>query len=200
MHDKEKEHLASKPPSIPLPKNVKNKVFDDEKEHAAFGGSKKDGMTPAQINEAIGGLQMVVNMAGPESVRAMAAAAGVKVDGDLLGSIRKHLENGGTMEPKAAPVKDGKIGRETAATTERGTSVKTRYKVVEAGDLIASHDLSGNHNPAFPKELQPRDRTRTASKLQVEQISNELDFNRLGESSLASSGSPIVASDSDLRN
>lgn len=102
---------------------------------------------------------------------------------------REHFHNANK------PKKEAGVGKEGVATTERGTSVKTRYKVVDVRDLIASNTLSGTVNPSFPKELQPRDRSRTASKLQVEQIANNLDFNRLGASPLASSGSPIVGKD-----
>lgn len=97
------------------------------------------------------------------------------------------------MTPK--PKREKGVGKESTVTTERGTSVQTRFKVVDARDLIASNTSTGAVNPNFPKELQPRDRSRTASKLQVEQIANNLDFSRLSDSPLASNGSPIVGKD-----
>lgn len=96
---------------------------------------------------------------------------------------------------KVQPKTEGNIGKVSTASTERGTKIDTRYKVVEADDLVVSNTLAGTVNPAYPTELQPRDRSKTASKLQVMEIANNLDFNRLGESYLASSGSPIVGSD-----
>lgn len=200
MRQEQADELAKKPPKMPIPKTFRNKAFQEIHEQQAYKPAEPKGNEPAaampksDIEQAVAGLKMLANMGGMESVRQMAKEAGVKIGGDLFESITKHLEAGGTMDRKQ-PKTDGTIGRESTATTERGTTVNTRYRVMEADDLIASHDLNGNHNEAFPKELQPRDRTRTASKLQVEQISNELDFNRLGESSLASSGSPIIASD-----
>lgn len=107
----------------------------------------------------------------------------------------KTFDNDMEREHFTAKKRDSNVGKESTATTERGTSVKTRYRVVDANELIASHTLTGQENPKFPKELQPRDRSRTASKLQVEQIANSLDYNRLSASSLASNGSPIVAKD-----
>lgn len=196
MREDQKRILALQTPKVPIPGNMKNPAFDDAEERNAFKpGSDKPAMNDKQINEAIAGLKMVSNLSGMGAIEQMAKDAGVKVGGDLFDSIRKHLETGGNLEKKDQPKADGTIGRESTATTERGTTVQTRYKVIDAANLIPSNDLKGNINPAFPKELQPRDRTRTASKLQVEQIANELDFNRLGESALASNGAPIVAPD-----
>lgn len=79
--------------------------------------------------------------------------------------------------------------------TERGTTVKTRYAVVDAEDLVTSHDTLLRPNENYPKELQPRDRSRMASEFQIGQIANKLEPEFLGESFKASEGSPIVGKD-----
>lgn len=79
--------------------------------------------------------------------------------------------------------------------TEKGTKVKTQFKVMEADQLITSHTDSGSQNPAYPEELQPRDRSRATSEAQVESISNNLDPELLADSKKASDGAPIIGSD-----
>src|SRR5690606_6861220 len=92
----------------------------------------------------------------------------------------------------AQPVATG--GRSTAAT-ERGTEVETEWAIVEARDLITSHDTRLRPDPRFPQELQPRDRARAASELQITRMVNQLRPEFLGESPKASEGAPIVGPD-----
>lgn len=86
-------------------------------------------------------------------------------------------------------------GRVAYIVTPKGKEVKTAFKVVEATDLIMSNMLDGRINPNFPPELQPRDRTRKSSVLQVNAISNNIMPQRLADSGLSSHGSPIVGHD-----
>jgi hypothetical protein len=88
-----------------------------------------------------------------------------------------------------------KLGRTTFVVTARGDEVKTAFKVVEATSLIISNTLDGRINPNFPQELQPRDRTRMTSLLQVRKIANELRPAQLTDSGLSSHGAPIIGPD-----
>ncbi|MEW6045014.1 MAG: LPD38 domain-containing protein [Bacillota bacterium] len=102
--------------------------------------------------------------------------------------------------PKATeaskPAAPGQIqGKTATAKTERGTAVETRYAVVDANDLIASHDTALRTDKRYPAELQPRDRSRAASKEQIGLIVNKLEPEFLGESPKASEGAPIVGPD-----
>jgi hypothetical protein len=87
------------------------------------------------------------------------------------------------------------VGREATATTERGTSINTKYAVVEAGELIASHDTGLNPNPRYPSELQPRERGRIASEDQINRIARAVRPEYLADSPKASEGAPIVGPD-----
>lgn len=87
------------------------------------------------------------------------------------------------------------MGREDAVSTEAGRQVQVRYAVVEAGDLITSHDAEGRANPDYPAELQPRQRERVASRQQIDELVSRLDPNRLRESAEASTGAPIIGPD-----
>ncbi|MBK3775920.1 hypothetical protein GAY31_17435 [Azospirillum brasilense] len=79
--------------------------------------------------------------------------------------------------------------------TSGGRAVDVEYRVVEAESLIASHDAQGGVNPQFPAELQPRDRTRIASQAQIADMAANLQPERLGRSTDAATGAPIVGPD-----
>lgn len=76
-----------------------------------------------------------------------------------------------------------------------GREVPVQYEVVDASTLRTSHTGDGTPNPAFPAELQPRDRTRGASDIQINRIANSLQPERLGRSSSAMEGAPIIGPD-----
>ncbi|KZR47710.1 hypothetical protein A3N68_12880 [Enterobacter asburiae] len=87
------------------------------------------------------------------------------------------------------------IGRTSFVVTSKGAEVKTGFKVVSAQSLIISNNLDGTINPLFPAELQPRDRTRMSSKIQVSKIAGNLRPAQLSDSGLSSHGAPIVGPD-----
>ncbi|WP_347455715.1 PLxRFG domain-containing protein [Acinetobacter thermotolerans] len=94
--------------------------------------------------------------------------------------------------PAQAPVQ-GKTEKVYTPGTNR--EIEVRHKVVEADDLITSHDASGVSNPKFPQQLQPRDRARPTSIAQIHDISNKLNPKLLGENPSTASGAPIVSAD-----
>ncbi|MCB1885899.1 MAG: hypothetical protein KDG89_18270, partial [Geminicoccaceae bacterium] len=76
-----------------------------------------------------------------------------------------------------------------------GSEIETRLEVVELDDLIASHGDDLAPNPAFPPELQPRDRGRAASAEQVTGMAARLDPRLLGDTPTPGEGAPIVGLD-----
>lgn len=76
-----------------------------------------------------------------------------------------------------------------------GNSVGVRYEVVDADSLITSNRDDLSINPDFPQELQPRDRSRAMSQDQITGIAANLQPERLGFSSDASTGAPVVGPD-----
>lgn len=70
-----------------------------------------------------------------------------------------------------------------------------QYKLLDVGDLITSHDDALRIDPRFPAELQPRDRTRQASELQITKIENGIKPQLLADSYKASDGAPIIGAD-----
>lgn len=86
-------------------------------------------------------------------------------------------------------------GRTNTVKTPKGTKLDTVFALVEADNVIASHDSTGGTNPKFPQELQPRDRSREASQTWVQKTAANLDPDSLGKTSRADTGAPIVGDD-----
>ncbi|WP_110665222.1 LPD38 domain-containing protein [Salinicola halophilus] len=86
-------------------------------------------------------------------------------------------------------------GKRAQAYLADNTPVPVRYRAMELDELTPSNSPDGEVNPSFPSELQPRDRTGKNSQVQVRNIAARLNPERLGESSDAGSGSPIVGPD-----
>lgn len=86
-------------------------------------------------------------------------------------------------------------GRTSHVVTAKGDEVETAFKLVDAGDLIPSNTQDGRINPDFPQELQPRDRTRLSSQMQISKMAKELRPQQLADSGLSSHGAPIVGND-----
>lgn len=81
------------------------------------------------------------------------------------------------------------------AFTPAGRSVGVRYTVKDANDLIASHNDVGEVNPAYPPDIQPRDRSRAASVMQINKTAADLKPQMLGYSHSTTDGAPIVGPD-----
>lgn len=82
------------------------------------------------------------------------------------------------------------------AYTSDNSPVPYRWKVVDASELTASHTRDLQENPAYPQELQPRDRTNSASsRVQISKIANQMNPLRLAGSATALDGAPIVGPD-----
>lgn len=87
-------------------------------------------------------------------------------------------------------------GRSNPVKTAKGTRIETVLALIEADSLIVSHDpASGAENPAFPQELQPRDRSRDSSQQWVQKVAANLDPDSLGRTSRADTGAPIIGPD-----
>ena len=87
------------------------------------------------------------------------------------------------------------LGADTRFSTEAGAKLDASYALMDAGDMVTSHDESLRSNDAYPQELQPRDRERAASATQITGIQARLDPARLGASGDAGTGAPIVGED-----
>lgn len=91
----------------------------------------------------------------------------------------------------------GAFPSEARVFTPSGRAVGVRYEVAELSALTPSHTDDFAPNPAYPhaEGVQPRQRERDASRQQVEGIAAGLEPERLGRSSEAGSGAPIIGPD-----
>lgn len=99
------------------------------------------------------------------------------------------------QEEQAAEDAPETYGRSSFLMSPKGGQVKTVFKLMEASRLIASNDADGTINPDYPSELQPRDRSRKTSVMQISRIANDLQPEKLTDSGLTSHGAPIVGPD-----
>lgn len=95
----------------------------------------------------------------------------------------------------ATPVFTHVPGREGVASTERGLEIGYRYALADADQLRTSQLDDLAPNPDYPAELQPRDRQRATSEVQITRISNDIRPQRLGESPMVAEGAPVVGPD-----
>lgn len=86
-------------------------------------------------------------------------------------------------------------GRTSHVVTAKGDEVKTAFVVVEASSLIPSNGQDGRINTDYPQELQPRDRTRKSSIMQITKMARSLRPAQLADSGLSSHGAPIIGPD-----
>lgn len=87
------------------------------------------------------------------------------------------------VDPPAAPPTTAAESA-TTVTTATGRKINVDYELVEASELQAA---SG--------DLQPRDRSRDSSDIQIAQIAGQLDPARLAFSAEADRGAPIIGDD-----
>lgn len=100
---------------------------------------------------------------------------------------------------------------ETATAEQKGQIVRVigtsgdrydmQYELRELGDLIPSNDANGTVNPTYPAALQPRDRTRAGSRLQVDGMAKNLDADLLlTEFNSLDRGAPIIGTDNAVES
>lgn len=213
------EPAKAEPEPKVKPSVSENKVFTEDAA-AKARALLKSKLT--QLNSGIDPeiLQAGITLAGyhiEKGARTFAAYAKAMTDdlGDVVKPYLKSWYMGVKYDPRAAGF-DGMSSAadvegfdvEAPATTEESSAVQTqtvttpagrefevRSKVVEADSLVTSNNADGSVNPAYPQELQPRDRGRSASLDQINDIASKLNPRLLGESASATDGAPIVSPD-----
>lgn len=78
---------------------------------------------------------------------------------------------------------------------------QVRYELREVDELVTSNTDSGAVNPAYPQELQPRDRTRMASRQQINEIAGKFQPDGfLVEFHSLDRGAPIIGEDNAVES
>jgi len=86
-------------------------------------------------------------------------------------------------------------GRDNKAYTAKLNEVHSKYALVEADQLTTSHNIQGHVNKAYPQEIQPRERERLSSQMQMSNIMKDIKPELFGHSATAADGAPIVGKD-----
>lgn len=86
-------------------------------------------------------------------------------------------------------------GSVNESTTVKGTKISSNFALVEAKNLIVSHDATGVANPDFPQALQPRDRSDKKSVEAIKANAKKLQPEKLGQTDRVGNGAPIVGDD-----
>lgn len=111
------------------------------------------------------------------------------------GAEYADVDFGTARRAPVAPIEIRTEERDEVITTARDRDVKVRYGVVEARDLVASNTPDGRVNPNYPADMQPRDRTRASSQMQIQQISSKLRPYWLGRTFRPDDGAPVISPD-----
>ncbi|MCD4651925.1 MAG: hypothetical protein K8S56_09110, partial [Candidatus Cloacimonetes bacterium] len=104
---------------------------------------------------------------------------------------RRETAGEGNQDPSRTPV----IGKKDVAWTEDNEEIEYQWQVVEASDLVPSHTTELQENKNYPQALQPRDRSRTGMKTQINKISNNIRPEFLGYSPKVGDGAPVIGRD-----
>lgn len=120
---------------------------------------------------------------------------GPAFDGDRADTEAKLQELQAERDQLAAGWPKMTRGAPSTFTTEAGARVDAEFALVDAAELVTSHDTNLRQDPRYPQELQPRERDRAASEMQIGSIVQRLDPARLGSSADAANGAPIVGAD-----
>ena len=204
MAVKSAQQYADAAPGIPA----------DAKAAAAHDQAMKTAMSQVLNDEPVnvGGIpdgEMLPRAHDPELIKAWQEAtndAGLDEVSRNLQEAQAHVQDIGVPTGEASnydallsraalqPEIKSQIVKHSEAVTPQGQSLPVDYAVVSANDLISSHNNDLSLNPAYPVELQPRDRSRSATQLQINTIMNPNEFKPalLGETAEAGAGTPIV--------
>ena len=102
-----------------------------------------------------------------------------------------------TSRPAVYVPADGRIGVAGTDTRAYGNNPNQQYtlqhRIVDASSLIPSNTGAGGINPAYDPALQPRDRSRSSSQLQIAQLAQNLNADVMTDDlKRIDSGSPII--------
>lgn len=145
---------------------------------------------------------------GTEAMRVKRAVETIEGSKGGLGSLsreelitlRQRINATLGDEPETPPRR--RVGRVVQARGADPTkSYAVRYELREMNDVITSNTDTGAINPDYPAELQPRDRSRAASREQINRIAGTLEPDALvGEYGSLDRGAPIIGDDNAVES
>jgi hypothetical protein len=120
------------------------------------------------------------------------------IDNNIAGGAQDAVASGAPGSEALASTPQSQAGAPSIGTgvfTPSGRRVGVRYEVVDGNSLVPSNNQDLSPNPAYPPELQPRQRYRAASSAQIQYMAGGLEPERLGAAASPGEGAPIVGPD-----
>lgn len=147
----------------------------------------------------------VLDRVEPSEAEKALTASGSNTALDRVAEIDKHLL-AAPDAPDAEPLRKERealtaawpkmvMGGEDSVRTDSGVDLGYRWALVPVDEEVRSHSELGSPNPAYPQELQPRDRARSGSLDQTARMRQQYDPRRAGASPDVQNGAPIMSAD-----
>lgn len=138
----------------------------------------------------------------PESTPAEAVGTPTEGKPQTAGEVTPKRKRTQKQAPVVLPDQSASHIKGAAGTafTSDNTPVKFHYAAVDSGNLITSHSDAMTENPSYDQSLQPRDRTRAASDVQVREIAQKLNPDRVGENAGTWDGAPVIGPDNQVES
>ena len=198
MNAKGVDHVKDEVPAGSLKPTQAEFSPDKVKKALGFEGTDRSILVSSDNHVLDGHHQWLAKREKGENVKVIRLDAPIE---DLVGLANEfpssdQASNTGKIkkaEPVIAPLPASKPQATKKVYTPGGRELDVEYTVVEADDLVASNDDAGNVNPDYPQILQPRDRSRASSQLQINSITNNINPALLGDSATTSDGAPIIS-------
>ena len=98
---------------------------------------------------------------------------------------------------------EGLNGKSLKVFSDNNKGFNARYKIVDADELITSHEYLGSGyalNREYPQALQPRDRERIAMQFGISQMAGSIVPEQITDSRNLNQGAPVVRSDGVVLN
>ena len=99
------------------------------------------------------------------------------------------------VRPKASNLRGSQTT--AASISDPNKSYAMQWRIMDLSEVLPSHSYrTMEPNPGYPSELQPRDRTRTTSRLQMDRIAKSLRPEMMQmDSQMIDTGAPIIGPD-----
>lgn len=136
-------------------------------------------------------MRQAFRAASPREVQRFLGAIGYGTQDTIL----PQSEAAGVSAPGPREETGDLIGDPVAAMPPHRVAAADNTAIEVAPVVVESDALVTSSDPGYEASLQPRDRDRVASEAQVHTIAARLDPERLGTSSEADRGAPIVGGD-----
>lgn len=158
------------------------------------------GTQDPRINKAIHDPAMLNLVTRAMNGDSAAKESAGKLNQNIVDAVQQHIIATAlnAHQQRIAKAPAGKT--ETILSDDVKTEYPAQYKIVSADDITPSNNTDGSVNAFYPQQYQPRDRTRSGMRKQVEDMANKLNPSALGASSNANMGAPVINSQGIVLN